>query len=165
MQRVKTLFKYGLWVILFFIFSDIMINIGLNTVYKNIETKNNLPQVTIQQAKATHVDGKISGIINIKDNSQLLGKYLKVDLYSKRDVLLGTDYIKIENSNEEGNQNFNLNFKYNDVSKYDLTIIDEIQKNEEVNSKSKSLFEGFSLEEMTTGEKIWLAILGVMIFA
>ena len=36
MSRMKTFFKYAMWVILFFIFSEIMININLETVYRNI---------------------------------------------------------------------------------------------------------------------------------
>ena len=53
MSRMKTFFKYAMWVILFFIFSEIMININLETVYRNIGRKDNLPQVTIYQAQAT----------------------------------------------------------------------------------------------------------------
>ena len=63
MSRIKTFFKYAVWVILFFIFSEIMININLKTVYRNIGRKDNLPQVTIYQAQATKVNGRIKGTI------------------------------------------------------------------------------------------------------
>lgn len=66
MSRMKTFFKYAMWVILFFIFSEIMININLETVYRNIGRKDNLPQITIYQAQATKVNGRIKGTIKIK---------------------------------------------------------------------------------------------------
>ena len=40
MDRMKTFLKYALWGILFFIFSEIIINVGLNSSYKNMECKN-----------------------------------------------------------------------------------------------------------------------------
>lgn len=165
MDRVKTLLMYGVWVVLFFIFSNFLINIGLNTVYRKIENKSELPQINITQAEATHIDGRIYGTINLKEYSQLLGKYLKVNLYSKRNVLLGTNYIKIENTDKNENQNFNLYFRYKDVQNYDLVIIDEIQMQEEMNKiADKSLFEGFTINEMTLGQKVWAAIIMVAIF-
>ncbi len=39
MDRMKTFLKYALWLILFMIFSEILINVGLNSTYKKIESK------------------------------------------------------------------------------------------------------------------------------
>ena len=49
MDRVKTLFKYALWLVLFIIFSNFLINVGLNSTYKSIERKDNVEQVNIYQ--------------------------------------------------------------------------------------------------------------------
>ena len=169
MGRVKTLFKYVLWLILFFIFSEIMINIGLNTIYKNIKAKSDLPQIDITRAEATHVDGRIYGNIDLEKNSNLIGKYLKVSLYSKRDVLLGIDYVRIEKSENETKQNIEEHFSYDNVYSYDLAIIDEEQKEKEVaeimNQSLFSLFDGFKINGMTLGQKIWASIIMVAIFA
>ena len=169
MKRVKTLFKYVLWLVLFFIFSEIMINIGLNTIYNNIDAKSNLSQVNITRAEATHVDGRIYGNINLEENSALIGNYLKVSLYSKRNVLLGIDYIKIEKPENGNVQNIEEHFTYDDVEYYDLSIIDEAQKEKEVaeimNQSLFSLFDGFKINGMTLGQKIWASIIMVAIFA
>ncbi len=166
MNKVKKLAKYVIWLILFYIFSDIMINIGLNTVYKNIENKSKLSQVTITKAESTNVDGRIYGQIDLDKNSALIGKYIKVDLYSKRDILLGRDYIKIEKNGNEKIQTFQKHFKYNNVSYYDLSIINEEQKQKEIKEiTDKSLFSGFTLKPMSTAEKVWIAIIAVALIS
>ena len=42
MDRVKTLFKYALWIILFWILSDILIYLGINSTYKDIENRKKI---------------------------------------------------------------------------------------------------------------------------
>ena len=40
MDRMKTFAKYAIWVILFWILSDILIYYGINTTYKTISRRN-----------------------------------------------------------------------------------------------------------------------------
>lgn len=169
MARLKTFLKYLLWFIAFYCFSNLMINIGMNTIYKNMEVKSNLSQVNITEASSTHVDGKIKGTIDLEENSDLIGKYLKVDLYSKRGVLLGTDYVKIEKQGDNRYQNIEEYFKYNDVASYNLSIVEEEQKEKEVseimNKSLFNLFEGFKINNsLSLGERLWLAIIAIALF-
>ena len=106
MSRMKTFFKYAMWVILFFIFSEVLINIGLNSSYKNMQSKNNIEQVTITQAQATLVNGRIKGTIKNTGKENLNGKYLKINIYSERDVLLGSKYCEIVNLTNDQSQDF-----------------------------------------------------------
>ncbi len=166
MARVKTLLTYALILILFYIFSNFLINIGINISYKNIESKSSLPYVNITKAEATHINGKIYGEIDLQGNNDLVGKYLKYNLYSKRNVLLGTNYIKIEKTENENKQKLEEYFKYTDVSSYDLAIIDEQQKERELKEVTdKSLFEGFTAKDMEIGEILWISIIAVALFA
>ena len=68
MARMKTFLIYALLVVGFFIFSEFIISVGLNSSYKDIERKDNISQVEITEAKATLVNGKIKGII--KDSKE-----------------------------------------------------------------------------------------------
>ena len=95
MDRMKTFLKYIIWFVLFFFFSNFIINVGLNSSYKNIERRDSIEQVQIKQAQATLVNGRIKGTIKNSDKDYLTGKYLKIDLYSKRNVLVGKKYIDI----------------------------------------------------------------------
>ena len=132
MDRLKTLFMYASWVILFFIFSNFLINVGLNATYKPIERRDNVSQVNIYQAEATLVDGRIRGIITNSETEDLSGKYLEVDFYSGRDVYLGRKIININQLQANETQNFEILFKLEDVEYYSVSIIDERPEGEEI---------------------------------
>ena len=149
MSRMKTFFKYAMWVILFFIFSEIMININLETVYRNIGRKDNLPQVTIYQAQATKVNGRIKGTIKNQDENKIESKYIKVDFYSERDVLLGTKYIDVSAMRENETQDLELYFKLQNVDYYEMSFT-----NEKTESEITLL-----PQDLTTSQIRWLSFL------
>lgn len=149
MSRMKTFFKYAMWVILFFIFSEIMININLETVYRNIGRKDNLPQVTIYQAQATKVNGRIKGIIKNQAENKIESKYIKVDFYSERDVLLGTKYIDVSAMRENETQDLELYFKLQNVDYYEMSFT-----NEKTESEITLL-----PQDLTTSQIRWLVFL------
>ena len=132
MDRVKTLFMYASWVILFFILSNFLINVGLNATYKPIERRDNVSQVNIYQAEATLVDGRIRGLITNSETDDLSGKYLEVDFYSERDVYLGRKIIDINQLQANETQNFEILFKLEDVEYYSVSIVDERPEGEEI---------------------------------
>lgn len=122
MSRLKTFAKYAIWVILFFIFSELIINVGLNSSYKDMKRRDNISQVTVFQAQSTKVNGRIKGIIN---SQEISNKYIEIDLYSKRNVFLGKEYIEV--NKEKENQVLELYFKTDDVSEYEIVLTDEKQ--------------------------------------
>lgn len=130
MSRMKTFFKYTMWIILFFIFSNIMITINLETTYKNIGRKDNLEQITIYQAQATKVNGRIKGKISNNSENKINGKYVKVDFYSERDILLGTKYIDISDLKENETKDIEMYFKLQDVGYYEISFTEQKEKNE-----------------------------------
>ena len=125
MDRTKTLLKYALWLVLFIIFSEFLINVGLNSTYKDIDRKNNIEQVNIYQAEATLVNGRIRGLITNSNPDDLSGKYLEIDFYSKRDIFLGKKYVEINQLEENGTQAFEVLFKLEDVNSYEVKIVDQ----------------------------------------
>ena len=62
MKRVKTLALYSLAIIGFFLLSELLINASLESQYRKIGRRDNINQVTIEQAEATKVNGRIKGI-------------------------------------------------------------------------------------------------------
>ena len=76
MDRMKTFLIYVLLIIGFFVFSEFIINVGLNSTYKNMESKNNIEQVNIKQAEATSVNGRIIGTISNSGTEDINGKFL-----------------------------------------------------------------------------------------
>ena len=129
MNRVKTFAKYAIWIILFWIFSDILINIAINTTYKNINRIGEIPNgIQVIEMEATAVNGRIKLIVN---NTQLSGKYVKINLYSDLENLLGTQYLSIGNISEGEQKEISTYFKIPEVKKYEIIIEDTEGKSTE----------------------------------
>ena len=132
MSTIKQFAKYIIWIVLFWILSDILIYYGLNSTYKDIENKgDNLNQVVINSAEATKVNGRIIGKISNTEESDLSGKYLKINLYAESGNLLATEYVEIGNLRDNEVKSFESYFKMQDVKSYDINITDEKTENTE----------------------------------
>ena len=126
MSRLKTFFMYVVWVLVFFIFSRVMIFIAINTTYeyKNIEVRTSI--ITEVEVQATSINGFAKCKIINNTQSDIENKYIKLACYSKNDVLMGTKYIKIDRilTNEE--KEFEVRFNYSRVDYATIELIDEI---------------------------------------
>ena len=119
MKRLKTFGKYILALVAFYIFSQVMIFIGLNTTYNSIDLKGNIPQgVSISSAQGTSVNGEIKGNISEELNSN----YIKFNFYTNADTLAGSYYV---NTSEIKNENFEFYFKLNYIDSYSVELTDE----------------------------------------
>ena len=147
MDRMKTFLKYALLLILFMIFSEILINVGLNSTYKKIERQDNVSQVNVYQAEATLVNGRIRGLITNSQEQNLSGKFLEIEFYSKRDVFLGRKYIQLEQLEPNGTQSFETLFKLKEVAKYKVDIVDHKKDGGEIDLLPAEL----------TVQEIWVA--------
>lgn len=156
MDRMKTFLKYAIWVILFFFFSEFIINVGINSSYKKMKAVDTElpPGIEITEAESTLVNGKIKGNIKTEENKELIGKYLKLDFYSRRDNLVGTKYISITENETEGNIPFHAFFDLQDVTSYKASVVEQkIGKEIELLPK-----------EMTRPEIILATIVTILIF-
>lgn len=136
MDRLKTFAKYAIWLILFWILSDILIYFGINSTYKDIERKGEIStQITVDNAEATTVNGRINGTITNNDQNDLSGKYIKVNLYAESGNLLGTNYLQIGNLGVVEKKGFETYFKIQYVKSYDISIVDEKVEQMEVDNK------------------------------
>ena len=123
MGRMKTFLKYIIWIVLFWIFSDILINAGLNTTYKNMNNRGELPSgIEVVQMQSTKVNGRIKLKVS---NQEFSGKFLKIDLYSENNRLIATKYIEIGNISENQIKSFETYFKITDVKAYEISVVDE----------------------------------------
>ncbi len=155
MDRMKTFLKYILAIIIFFFFSNFLIYMSLETTYKNIGRKDNLQQVTIYQAQATKVNGRIKGTIYNDANNKITDRYLKIDLYSERGNLLGTKYIDLLGIRENETRNLEVYFKIQDVDYYEISFTEEKEEQEELPEMVKDL---------TKEQVVWGTFLTFLIF-
>ena len=99
MSRMKTFFKYFLIVVLFYVFSNIMINAFFKMSYKDMtgyQIDASPVFVDVTEAKATKRNGYINGIVKNNTEATVENKYLKVSMLSKNNNVLGEKYIKID---------------------------------------------------------------------
>lgn len=150
---MKNYILYALMVIGFFIFSEFLINVGLNSNYEDIRRLDDNSQIVVYQADATYVNGRIRGII--KNTNEINGKYLKIELYSERDVLMGKSYIEIKETEDDNTQPFELLFKAKDVDSYKIQVVDEKDPEQELEILP---------EELTRPEIILATALTLLIF-
>lgn len=130
---MSTMQKIIVWIAILigvFILSDFLISVGLNSTYKDITRIDDNSQIVIYQADATYVNGRIRGMI--KNSKEVKEKYLKIELYSKRNVLMGRSYIEIQNNKDEEIQPFELLFKANDVASYNIKTVNEKETGQEL---------------------------------
>lgn len=130
MDRMKTLFKYVMWIVLFYIFSNLLIYLNIETTYQNIGRKDNLSQVTVYQAEATKINGRIKGKIYNSTENKITKEYMRIDLYSERDNFLGSKYIDVSNMRDDETREFEIYFKVQDVDYYEMKFTNEKEEGE-----------------------------------
>lgn len=122
---MKTFLKYILWIVGFFILSNFLISVGLNSMYREIERRDDNTQIGIHQAEATKVNGRIRGLIKNTQANDISNKYIKLEFYTDRDVFLGNQFIELGTIDREEMKSFELYFKKRDVAYYKASIVDE----------------------------------------
>lgn len=133
MEPFSTLQKIAIWIAILvgvFLLSDFLINVGINSAYKNMERKDDNENIVVYQADATYVNGRIRGLI--KGNEKEKGNYLKIELYSKRNVMVGKRYIEIKDLKQEETQAFELLFRAKDATSYKAEIVKEKEPGDEL---------------------------------
>lgn len=141
MDRLKTFRKYVIWIILFYLFTMLMTYIGFNSTYKNIEQNTETPiQTKIDMAQATKVNGRIFGEVTSTEENNLNGKYIKVQIFNRRNALVGTKYLKIEDTIANEPKKFVVYFTAENIESYTVEILDD---SEELQNEIKSISERF----------------------
>ena len=129
MNTMKRFWKYLIFLILFWILSDILIQIGIDSTYKNIQSRTEIPNgVEVVQMQATAVNGRMK----IKANDESLsGKFLKIDLYSSTGVNLATQYIELGTIRENQIKDYETYFKISEVKSYEIAVVEEMGESTE----------------------------------
>lgn len=147
-KRMHKIIMYILIIALLFVFSNVMIYLYINGTYKAIEDSKievENPNITIEQAKATYVNGYVNGKIKNNTEETINEKYIKFEFSTLRDVNIGNKYLKIENLEPGQEIEYKVNFKYQDIKKMKISEATA----EEVKNATESEFE--ITEEMKQG--------------
>jgi hypothetical protein len=124
-NRMKNFFTYLLMGILLFVFVDILSFGYIYSTYKPIEQYEiavTTPNVTVEKAKTTNVNGFVKGEITNNGITTIANQYLKFDFYSERDVKVGTKYLKLENIQQDEQQEYKVQYKFDNVQYFTVNM-------------------------------------------
>ena len=126
MARFKQIMKFSILIVIFIIFSNFMIKVGLKNSYKTIsgEIKSVSPQITVTQAKTTDVNGYVNATVKNNSEEEIKLKYIKLDLYSRNDVNLGTEYLELTNLKPSEEKEIKIEYRYSNVKYYVISSTD-----------------------------------------
>jgi len=126
--RMKVFLCYLLIFIAFFIFSDVMIYLYNKSLYdpiENYQIQVTDAEVTVLETEVSNVNGNIRGTIKNTTDETFASQYLKFDFYTERDVNAGVKYLKIGYLSPGEQKNYELGFKYDNVSSVEISMVDE----------------------------------------
>lgn len=126
--QTRNLRRYFIWFILLFAFVTIGSILAIKSMYHDItihEIGNTLPTITVEEAKATNVNGYIKGNLKNESEEDVNGKYLSFLLYDENMEFIGTEYIEIDTIKAGETKSYELKFKRNNVENVFATILDE----------------------------------------
>lgn len=162
MGTILKLRKYIIWGILFYIFTMFMMYVGFNSTYKNMEQIEDTPeQMQIEVAQSTKVNGRIFGKVTSTEENDLNGKYIKIQIYDKRDELIGVKYLKIEDTQINEPKKFVVYFTAENIKSYKVELLDD---NDEIRNEMQLLPE-YLREVFTVKELARTALLGYVILS
>ena len=148
MDRLKTFRKYIIWLIAFYIFTMLLTYIGLNSKYQNINSIGNVPDgVKINLSQATSVNGRVLGEVNSTEENNLNGKYLKVDIFSKTNKLIGTKYLKLEELKLNEPRKFAVYFSAENIKSFKVDVKDNTEEIEHDVIRVRDLYKKIFLDE------------------
>ncbi len=157
MDRMKTFFKYFLAFVVVYIIVDIGSYMSIKSTYlsKEYTVYVDSPKVEIIEMKSTVLNGYVKGTINNNTNLVITGKALKLDYYTKRGVLAGTKYVKVDNLLQGETIDFESKFNFDNVDNLKVSIVDSL----DVDTSDWD----FSIDDFSKDKVNWLVLFAALI--
>lgn len=127
MSRMKTFFKYFLALVIFYIFSNLMISAFLKisfTELKDYQINTEPLYVDVTEAEASNRNGHIYGIVKNTSESVVENKYLKFSLLSKNGNILGEKYVRIDRLEVNQLKKYEVSFECSEVKSFRIDLVD-----------------------------------------
>lgn len=138
-EKNEDFFKYFLAIVIVYF----LVNLGtfyvLKSTYKTKDyiIEDSILDIQVTEAEATFVNGNLKGVAKNNTDIDVNEKYLKIESYSKRDVLLGTKYVHLKDLNVGEETSFEASFNYQQIDHIKISVINA----EEVPESADVLFD------------------------
>lgn len=134
MARMKTFFTYLVLLIGFFLLSIFLENGLINNMYAKVDGKVDSNLITdggtsnitiaVEEAKASNVNGNLKIKITNTSGHFIEKCCVRVDLYSRQNLLAATKYIELNNFEAGETRNFEIKFKAKEIARYEITLLE-----------------------------------------
>lgn len=129
METLKKFFIYFLIFIALYLIIEFLIFAAMKDNYRDItnyEIKSETSEIVVTESKAARSHGYIKGSVTNNEESIIPLKYLQVKLYDEDGIYLGSEYKELKNFYPKETINFDINYRYNNVNRISLDLVDEI---------------------------------------
>lgn len=123
MSKIKKYIKYILFIILGVLLTNVLIFIGFNVNYKNIDLKGTLPeQISIEKAEATNTEGRVYGYVLNNQDNDLNGKYIQIIVYDSNGDAIEVKQLEITGLDDK--KMFQAYFNEDNIKSYSIDIVE-----------------------------------------
>ena len=125
--QTRNLRRYLIYFIIIFAFVSIGTFFTIKTMYHNIsayEILSTNPVVTVNEAKATNVNGYIKGEVRNESEEEISNKFLCFVLCKDNNEVIGLEYIEIGTLSAGESKTYELDFKRDNVNRFYILLTD-----------------------------------------
>ena len=125
--QTRNLRRWLIWFILLFAFVTVGTIIAVKSMYQDIEVYkiySSEPLITVNEAKATNVNGYIKGEIKNEGEETINNKYLCFILCDENNEVVGREYLEIGSLASGESKTYELQFRRDNIDTFYVIVTD-----------------------------------------
>ncbi len=128
MGTLKKFCIYFLIFIIAFFLLNCLTSLAMEEDYKNVnyEIKDVSPEVNVTECKAKYSTGYIKGSVTNNTGEYIPLSYMKIDLYDKDGIYMGTEYKELKYFNKNETIKFDIDYTYENIDRLEIKFVDKI---------------------------------------
>lgn len=123
--QTRNLRRWLIWFVLLFAFVTVGTIIAVKSMYQDIkvyEIRSSNPVITVNEAKATNVNGYIKGEIRNESEETIDNKYLCFVLCDENNEVVGREYMEIGNLVSGESKTYELKFRRDNIDTFYIIV-------------------------------------------
>ena len=125
--QTRNLRRWLIWFVLLFAFVTVGTIIAVKSMYQDIkvyEIRSSNPVITVNEAKATNVNGYIKGEIRNESEETINNKYLCFVLCDENNEVVGREYLEIGSLDSGESKTYELQFRRDNIDTFYIIVTD-----------------------------------------
>ena len=125
--QTRNLRRWLIWFVLLFAFVTVGTIIAVKSMYQDIkvyEIRSSNPVITVNEAKATNVNGYIKGEIRNESEETINNKYLCFVLCDENNEVVGREYLEIGSLASGESKTYELQYRRDNIDTFYVIVTD-----------------------------------------